>query len=63
MLRKESEIVPERNSPILQDAGKMVRWKELRRVVKETWCEASKEIKDDLRNMNQRIARLEQDAR
>ena len=36
---------------------------ELRRVVKETWGGALKEIKEDLRRMDQRVARLDQDAR
>ena len=36
MPRKESEAVPEGNGPIPQDAGKIVRWEELPRVVKET---------------------------
>ena len=63
MPRKESMTVPEGNGPTPQDAGKMVTWEELRRVVKETWGEALKEIKEDLRSINQRVARLEQDAR
>ena len=63
MPRKESETVPEGNGPVPQDADKMVTWEELRKAVKETWGEALKEIKEDLRNMNQRVARLEQHAR
>ena len=31
--------------------------------MKETWGEAFKDIKKDLRNMEQRVARLEQEAR
>ena len=63
MPRKESEAVPEGNGPIPQDVGKMVTWEELRRVVKKTWGEALKEIKEGSRSMNERVARLEQDAR
>ena len=63
MPRKKSEAVPKGNGPIAQDVGKMVTWEELRRVVKETWGEALKEIKEDLRSMNQRVARLKQDVR
>ena len=63
MSRKESEAVPEGNSPFPQDTGKMIIWKELQRVEKETWDEALKEIKEGLRSMEQRVARLEQDAR
>ena len=37
MRRKESETVPEGNGLIPQDAGKMITWEGLRRVVKETW--------------------------
>ena len=60
MPRKESEAVP--NGPTPQDAGKMVTWEELQRVVKETWGEAFREFKEDLRSMDQRSAGLEQDA-
>ena len=63
MPRKESAAIPEGNGPITQDAGKIVNREELRRVMKETWGEAIKEIKEDLQSMNQRVARLEQDAR
>ena len=59
MPRKESEAVLEGNGLIPQDAGKMVTWEGLRRVVKKMWGEALKEIKEDLRRMNQRVARLE----
>ena len=62
MPRKESEAVPEGNGPIPEDVGKIVTWEELRRVTKETWGEALKDIKEDSRSMNQRVARLEQDA-
>ena len=48
MPRKESEVVPEGNGQIPQNAGKMVTWEEIRRVVKETWSEALKKIKEDL---------------
>ena len=41
----------------------MITWEELRREVKETWSDALKEIKEDLRSMEQRVVRLEQDAR
>ena len=63
MPRKESEHVPEGNGPIPQDAGKMITWEELQRVVKETWGEALTETKEKLRSMEQRVARLEQGAR
>ena len=63
MPRKESEAVPEGNGPIPQDAGKMITWEELRRVVKETWGETLKEIKENLRSMEQCVPRLEHDAR
>ena len=63
MPRKDSEAVPEGNGPTPQDAGKMIPWEELRRVVKETWGEALKEIKKDFRSMEQCAARLGQDAR
>ena len=63
MPRKQSETVPEGNGPIPQDAGEMIIWEELRRVVKETWDEALIEIKEDWRSMNQRLTSLEQDAR
>ena len=61
MPRKESEAVLEGNGPLPQDAGKMATWEESKRVVKETWGEALKEIKEDLLSMNQRVASLEQD--
>ena len=61
--RKESKAILEGNGPVPQYAGKMVTWEELRRVVKEMSGEGLKEIKKDLRNMNQRLARLEQHAR
>ena len=59
MPRRESEAVPEGNGPVPQNAGKVLLWEELRRVVTETWGK----VKGDLQNMNQRVARLEQDAR
>ena len=40
MSRKESKAVPEGNDSMPQDAGKMITWEELQRVVKETWGEA-----------------------
>ena len=43
MPRNESETVPEDNGPIPQDAVKMIKWEELRRVVKQTWGEALKD--------------------
>ena len=63
MLRKEIEAVPEGNGPIPQDTGKMITWKELRRVVKETWGQTLKEIKKDVRSIEQRVTRLEHIAR
>ena len=63
MPRKESEAVPGGSGPIPQDAGKMVTWEKLRRVVKETWGEALKEIEEELRSMDQRLTSLEHVAR
>ena len=63
MPRKEREAVLKGSGPISQDAGKMIPWEELRRVVKSTLGEVLKEIKDDLRSMEQRVAWLEHDAR
>ena len=62
MPRKESKAVPEDNGPISQDAGKMVICEELRQSVSETWGEAFRDLKGDLRRMGQRLADLEQDA-
>ena len=49
MPRKESEAVPEGNGPVPQDVGNIITREELRTVVKETWGEALKGIKDDSR--------------
>ena len=62
MPRKESETVPEGNGPTPEDAYKTVTWKELRRVVSETWGEAFREC-EYLRRMDQRLASLDQNAR
>ena len=58
MPRKESEAVPEGNGPTHQEAYE----EGLRRVMSEMG-QVSKEIIEDLRGVNQRVARLEQDAR
>ena len=60
---KESVAVPESNGSIPQHAGKMITWEELRRVEKKMWGKALKEIKEDLRSMDQRLTGLEHDAR
>ena len=53
MPRKESKAVPEGNDPTPQDAGKMVTWAELRpRAVSQTWGEAFREFKKDLKRMD-----------
>ena len=63
MPRKVSEAVPGGNDPTPQDAGKMVTFKELQKAGSETWGEAFKEYKEDLRRMDQRLASVEHDAR
>ena len=63
MPRKESKAVPEGNGPTSQDAGRMVKWEELRRTVSETWGGAFREFEEKLRRIDQRLAGLEQDAR
>ena len=63
MPRKESKAVPDGNGPTPQDTYKMITWKELRRVVSETWSEGFGEYKEDLRRMDQRLASLKQNAR
>ena len=63
MPRKESGAVPEGNGPISQDAGKIITWEELQRVVKEMGGGDLKEIRKDLKSMDQRLIRLEHDAR
>ena len=41
----------------------MITWEELRQTVSETWGEALREFKEDLRRIGQRLASLEHDAR
>ena len=68
MLRKESEAVPEGNGPVPQQVGsgqptlEDEYWRKIEELLKRLG-EASKEIKEDLRSMNQCVARLEHDAR
>ena len=63
MLRKKSEAVSEGNGPTPQDASKIITWEEIRQAVSETWGEAFREHKKDLRRMDERLASLEQNAR
>ena len=68
MLRKESEAVPEGNGPIPQQVGSSqstledAYWRKIEELLK-ILGEASTEIKEDLRSMDQCVARLEHDAR
>ena len=63
MPRKESEAVPEGNGPFPQDAGKMVRWGELRQAMSKMWGEVFREYKGGLRSLDQPLAGQEEDAR
>ena len=63
MPRKESEAVPEAIGPIPQNAGKIITWEKLRRLVEKNVGRSLKEIKEDSRSIEQRVARLEHDAR
>ena len=63
MQRKKSKTVHEGNGPTPQDAYKMITWEELLRAVSETWGEAFREYKEDLRRMDQLLTSLEHDAR
>ena len=63
ILRKKSEAVPEGNGPTPRDAGKMIIWEEIRQERSETWSEAFRGYKEDLRRMDQCLASLEQNAR
>ena len=66
MLRKKSRAVPEGNGHIAQDAYVMpggITREELRRVMSETMGIALKEFREVTREVNQRLASLEQVAR
>ena len=60
MPRKESEAVPEGNGPTPMLGG--ITLEELRQAVSETWGEALKDIKEDFKSTNERVARLEQNS-
>ena len=63
MLRKKSEAVPESNASTPQDASKIITWEEILQAVSETWGEAFRKYKEDLKRMDQRLVSLEHDAR
>ena len=64
MPRKESMVVPEGNGPIPQYVmpGE-ITLEDFRRAVSEMWGEILREYKEDLREIHQRLASLEHDAR
>ena len=63
MPRKESEAVPEGKGSIPQYLIAEIAREDFLQIMSEAMGKAFKEIKKDLRSMNQRLASLEHDAR